>query len=122
MPTNLYGPADNFDLGTSHVLPALIRKAHEAKLAGAKSMTIWGTGTPRREFLHVDDCADALVFLLKSYSDYDHINVGSGSDVSILELTQLVCEVVGFEGEILHDLSKPDGTPRKLLSAALFRA
>jgi GDP-L-fucose synthase len=122
MPTNLYGPGDNFDLGTSHVLPALIRKAHEAKLARTKSVTIWGTGTPRREFLHVDDCADALVFLLKSYSEYEHINVGSGSDVSILDLTKLVCEVVGFEGEIVHDLSKPDGTPRKLMSAAKLSA
>jgi GDP-L-fucose synthase len=122
MPTNLYGPGDNFDLGSSHVLPALIRKTHEAKLAGAKSMTIWGTGTPRREFLHVDDCADALVFLLKSYSEYEHINVGSGEDVSILDLTKLVCEVVGFEGEIVHDLSKPDGTPRKLMSAAKLSA
>ena len=122
MPTNLYGPGDNFDLGTSHVLPALIRKAHEAKLARTKSVTIWGTGTPRREFLHVDDCADALVFLLKSYSEYEHINVGSGEDVSILDLTKLVCEVVGFEGEIVHDLSKPDGTPRKLMSAAKLSA
>jgi len=122
MPTNLYGPGDNFDLGTSHVLPALIRKGHEAKLTGAKSLTIWGTGKPRREFLHVDDCADALVFLLKSYSEYEHVNVGSGEDISILDLTKLVCEVVRFEGEILHDLSKPDGTPRKLMSAAKLSA
>jgi GDP-L-fucose synthase len=122
MPTNLYGPGDNFDLASGHVLPALIRKAHEAKLSGAASIAIWGTGTPRREFLHVDDCADALVFLLETYSDALHVNVGSGEDLSILELAQLVCEVVGFEGTIVHDLSKPDGTPRKLMSAARLRA
>jgi GDP-L-fucose synthase len=121
MPTNLYGPGDNFDLSSSHVLPALIRKAHEAKLNGDKSITIWGTGTPRREFLHADDCADALVFLLKHYSEAEHINVGSGEDLSILELTQLVCQIVGFEGAIEHDLSKPDGTPRKLMSADKLR-
>jgi GDP-L-fucose synthase len=122
MPTNLYGPGDNFDLKTSHVLPALIRKAHEAKQRGDNEIVVWGTGTPRREFLHVDDCADALVFLLKRYSEYEHINVGSGEDISILDLTRLVCEVVGFNGEIVHDLSKPDGTPRKLMSAARIRA
>ncbi|HEU5096173.1 MAG TPA: GDP-L-fucose synthase [Reyranella sp.] len=122
MPTNLYGPGDNFDLKTSHVLPALIRKAHEAKLRGDKQIVVWGTGTPRREFLHVDDCADALVFLLGRYSEAEHINVGSGEDVSILELTRLVCDVVGFSGEIVHDLSKPDGTPRKLMSADKLRA
>lgn len=117
MPTNLYGPGDNFDLQTSHVLPALIRKAHEAKLSGAKTIEIWGTGSPRREFLHADDCADAIVFLMKNYSDIPHVNIGSGSDLTIWELTQLVCEVVGFEGEIIKDSSKPDGTPRKLMSA-----
>ena len=122
MPTSLYGPGDNFDPTSSHVIPALIRKAHEAKLSGAASIGIWGTGTPRREFLHVDDCADALVFLLKTYSDAVHVNVGSGEDLSILELTRLVCGVVGFEGTIVHDLSKPDGTPRKLMSAARLRA
>ncbi len=121
MPTNLYGPGDNFDLKSSHVLPALIRKAHNAKVEGASSITVWGTGTPRREFLHADDCADALVFLLKTYSDAEHVNVGFGEDVSILELTQLVCSVVGFTGEIIHDLSKPDGTPRKLMSADKLR-
>lgn len=121
MPTNLYGPGDNFDLTSSHVMPALIRKAHEAKLRGDNSMTVWGTGTPRREFLHVDDCADALVFLLKTYSEDEHINVGSGDDLSIIELTHMVCEIVGFEGEIVHDLSKPDGTPRKLMSADKLR-
>lgn len=116
MPTNLYGSGDNFDLQSSHVLPALIRKAHEAKLAGAKAITIWGTGNPRREFLHADDVADALIFLLKTYSDDEHVNVGSGEDISILELAKLVCGVVGFKGEILHDRSKPDGTMRKLMS------
>ena len=118
MPTNLYGPGDNFDLKSSHVLPALIRKAHEAKLSAAKEIVVWGTGTPRREFLHVSDCADALVHLLKTYSGAEHVNVGVGEDISILELTRLVAEIVGFAGEIVHDLSKPDGTPRKLLSVA----
>jgi len=122
MPTNLYGPGDNFDLKASHVLPALIRKAHEAKLAGAPSIKIWGTGTPRREFLHVDDLADACVFLLKTYSGDEHVNVGSGSDVTILELTEMVKAAVGFEGEIVRDTSKPDGTPRKLMSADKLRA
>lgn len=121
MPTNLYGPGDNFDLNTSHVMPALIRKAHEAKLRGDKEIVMWGTGTPRREFLHADDCADALIFLLKNYSGYEHVNVGSGEDVTILELTKLVCKVVGFDGEIVHDLTKPDGTPRKLMSADKLR-
>jgi GDP-L-fucose synthase len=122
MPTNLYGQGDNFDLNSSHVLPALIRKAHEAKLAGAASLTIWGTGSPRREFLNADDCADACVHLMKTYSDFEHVNVGSGEDVTILELAQLVCEVVGFEGTIVTDTSKPDGTPRKLMSADKLRA
>ncbi len=121
MPTNLYGPGDNFDLTSSHVLPALIRKAHEAKTRGDKEIVIWGTGTPRREFLHADDCADALVFLMKTYSDESHVNVGSGEDISILDLTKLICEIVGFKGEIKHDLSKPDGTPRKLMSAEKLR-
>lgn len=122
MPTNLYGPGDNFDLANSHVLPALIRKAHEAKLAGARSIEIWGTGTPRREFLHVDDLAEACVLLLQNYSDEEHINIGSGDDLPIIELAQLVCEVVGFEGAITRDLSKPDGTPRKLMSGAKIAA
>ena len=121
MPTNLYGPGDNFDLGTSHVLPALIRKAHEAKLTGAASFTIWGSGTPRREFLHADDCADACVHLMKVYSDTDHVNVGSGEDITIRELAALVAEEVGFKGDILYDSSKPDGTPRKLMSAQRLR-
>lgn len=121
MPTNLYGPGDNFDLQSSHVMPALLRKAHEAKQAGASSITIWGTGTPRREFLHVDDCADACVHLMKQYSDAEHVNVGSGEDLTIWDLTRLVCDVVGFEGEILRDETKPDGTPRKLMSADKIR-
>ena len=122
MPTNLYGPGDNFDLESSHVLPALIRKVHEAKLRGDRAVTVWGTGAPRREFLHADDCADALVFLLKTYSGDLHINVGSGTDVTILELAQMICRIVGFTGAIEHDLTKPDGTPRKLMSAERLRA
>lgn len=122
MPTNLYGPGDNFDLQSSHVLPALIRKVHEAKLRGDRAVTVWGTGAPRREFLHADDCADALVFLLKTYSGDLHINVGSGTDVTILELAHLVCRIVGFTGAVEHDLTKPDGTPRKLMSAERLRA
>ena len=116
MPTNLYGPGDNFDLKGSHVLPALIRKAHEAKEAGADSIEIWGTGSPRREFLHVDDLADGAVFLLKEYSGEEHVNLGSGTDLPIIELAEMVCEVVGFDGAITKDTSKPDGTPRKLMS------
>ncbi len=122
MPTNLYGPGDNFDLTSSHVLPALLRKAHEAKLAGDSQMVVWGSGTPRREFLHVDDCADALIYLLQTYSDNQHVNVGSGDDVSIIELVRLIVGVVGFTGEVAPDLSKPDGTPRKLMSADRLRA
>lgn len=122
MPTNLYGPGDNFDLESSHVMAALIRKAHDAKTRGDRTLTVWGTGTPRREFLHVDDCADALVFLLKTYSGHDHVNVGSGEDLSILELARLVMEVVGFSGEIELDRTRPDGTPRKLMSARKLRA
>ncbi|RAK52638.1 GDP-L-fucose synthase [Phenylobacterium deserti] len=121
MPTNLYGPGDNFDLNSSHVLPALIRKAHEAKVANDPAITIWGTGTPRREFLHADDCADALIFLLKTYSDFEHVNVGSGEDIAIGDLARLVCDVVGFQGEIRNDTSKPDGTPRKLMSGDKLR-
>jgi GDP-L-fucose synthase len=121
MPTNLYGLFDNFDLTSSHVLPALIRKAHEAKLRGDSELVIWGTGTPRREFLYADDCADALVHLAKTYSGDEHVNVGSGSDVTILELAEIVKEVVGFTGEIVRDTSKPDGTPRKLMSGDKLR-
>ena len=122
MPTNLYGPGDNYDLNSSHVIPALIRKAHEARLSDAKSMEMWGTGSPRREFLHVDDCADALVHLMKVYSGEGHVNVGSGDDVTIEELTRTVMTAVGFEGELTRDLSKPDGAPRKLMAADKLRA
>jgi GDP-L-fucose synthase len=115
MPTNLYGPNDNFDLETSHVLPALIRKFHEAKVNDEDEVVIWGTGNPKREFLHVDDLADALLFLMNNYDGDQFVNVGVGKDISILELAKLIKEIVGFEGEIVNDLSKPDGTPRKLL-------
>ncbi|MDR9771710.1 GDP-L-fucose synthase [Rhizobium hidalgonense] len=121
MPTNLYGPGDNFDLDSSHVMPALIRKAHEAKINRQREICIWGTGTPRREFLHVDDCADACLHLMKTYSAESHVNIGSGEDIAILELAHLVSKVVGFEGKITHDPTKPDGTPRKLLSVDKLR-
>ncbi|GMV68737.1 MAG: GDP-L-fucose synthase [Pseudomonadota bacterium] len=122
MPTNLYGPGDNFHLANSHVLPALIRKFHEAKAAGAGEVVVWGSGTPRREFLHVDDLADACVFLMQRYDDERIVNVGVGEDVSILELATLVQRVVGFEGRIVLDPSKPDGTPRKLLDVSRINA
>jgi GDP-L-fucose synthase len=122
MPTNLYGPGDNFDLESSHVLPALIRKAHEAKLADADSITLWGSGTPRREFLHVDDLADGCIHLLTHYSGEEHVNLGSGTDLTINELAQAVCRVVGFEGRIDRDTSKPDGTPRKLMDGSKIAA
>jgi GDP-L-fucose synthase len=122
MPTNLYGPNDNFDLQTSHVLPAMLRKFHEAVARGEGTVTIWGSGTPRREFLHVDDCADALVFLMKHYSAPEHINVGTETDVTIRELADMVAEIVGFTGRIELDRTKPDGTPRKLMSAARLSA
>jgi GDP-L-fucose synthase len=122
MPTNLYGPEDNFDLATSHVLPALMRKAHEAKTSDAKEMVVLGSGRPLREFLHVDDCADALVFLMTRYSGDEHVNVGSGSDISIAELARLVAEAVGFGGELVFDASKPDGTPRKLMDGSRLKA
>ncbi|KAL8249026.1 hypothetical protein R6Q59_005894 [Mikania micrantha] len=115
MPTNLYGPNDNFHPENSHVLPALMRRFHEAKVSGAKEVVVWGSGSPLREFLHVDDLADSVVFLLENYSDLEHVNVGSGKEVSIKELAELVKEVVGFEGELVWDTSKPDGTPRKLM-------
>ena len=122
MPTNLYGPNDNFDPETSHVLPALIRRFHEARESGADEVTVWGSGTPRREFLHVDDLADALVFLMHNYDGDQFINVGVGVDVSIRELAELVGRVVGFEGEIVFDTTKPDGTPRKLMDVSRLNA
>lgn len=122
MPTNLYGANDNFDLATSHVLPALIRKFHEAATSGAGSVTLWGSGTPRREFLHVDDLAEALLLLLCSYDEPDIVNVGTGKDIAIRELAELVADVVGFEGTIELDRSKPDGTPRKLLDVSRLTA
>lgn len=122
MPTNLYGPGDNYDLDSGHVIPALIRKAHEAKRSGARKITIWGTGIPRREFMHVDDLADACVFLLQNYSDEAPINVGSGQEVTIARLAAIVCEVVGFSGSIECDTSKPDGTPRKLMDSSRLAA
>ena len=115
MPTNLYGPGDNFDLQNSHVLPALIRKFHEAKKAAAPSVTVWGTGSPRREFLYVDDLADACVYLMREYSSPEIVNVGWGRDISIAELAEMIREIVGYQGKIEFDTSKPDGTPRKLL-------
>ena len=118
MPTNLYGPNDNFDLATSHVLPALIRKFHEAKVSGAKEVVVWGTGRPKREFLYVDDLADAALFLMQNYSAAEIINVGVGEDISIADLAAMISEVVGFEGELVFDKSKPDGTPRKLLDVS----
>ena len=121
MPTNLYGPGDNFDLKTAHVLPALIRRFHEAREAGAPSVALWGTGSPRREFLHVDDLAAACLRLLDVYDEPEHINVGVGSDVTIAELAGLVAEVVGYSGDLEWDTSKPDGTPRKLLDVSRIR-
>lgn len=120
-PTNLYGPGDNYNLDTSHVIPALLRKAHEAKQSGAYSMTVWGTGKPLREFLHVDDLADAVVFLIKNYDSEIPVNVGSGQEVSIAELVRLICSTVGFEGDITFDSSRPDGTPRKLSDTSRLR-
>lgn len=118
MPTNIYGPGDNFDLTTSHVLPALIRKFHEAKEAGMDEVVVWGSGTPRREFLHVDDLADAILFLMDHHESSKIVNVGTGEDVTILDLAQLIGRAVGFEGQIAFDTSKPDGTPRKLLDVS----
>lgn len=122
MPTNLYGPGDNFNLEQAHVVPALLRKAHDAKLNGERTLMVWGSGAPRREFLHVDDCADALVYLLQHYSDGPHVNIGCGSDVSIRELADLVLKTVGFEGDLTFDTRKPDGTPRKLMDASKLTA
>jgi len=122
MPTNLYGPNDNFDLETSHVLAALLRKAHDAKSRNARELVVWGSGTPRREFLHVDDLASACLFLLEKYDSPEIINVGCGEDISIRELAELICDVVGFDGELAWDATKPDGTPRKLLDITKLRA
>ena len=122
MPTNLYGPGDNFDLEKSHVLPAMIRKFHEAKLSGADQVTLWGTGSPLREFLHVDDLADACLFLLEKYDEAGIINIGVGEDLKIAELADIVRDVVGFEGEIVYDTAKPDGTPRKLVDTSRINA
>ena len=122
MPTNLYGPGDNFDLNNSHVLPALIRKFHEAKIAGSPAVTLWGSGTPRREFLYVDDLADACLFLLRNYDEPEIINIGVGEDLSIAELAGLVRAVVGFQGKIEYDASKPEGTPRKLVDTSKINA
>ena len=121
MATNLYGPGDNFDLEKSHVIPALMRKAHEAKLAGAKTMTVWGTGTPLREFLHVDDMAAAARYCLENDTPYSMVNVGSGEEVTIADLTRLICKVVGFQGDLIFDSEKPDGTPRKLADSSRLR-
>ena len=122
MPTNLYGPNDNYDLATSHVLPALLRKAHEAKLRGDKELVVWGTGTPRREFLYVDDLADACVFLMKQGYTGSLLNIGTGQDVTIRELAEIIMDVVGFTGRIVFDVSKPDGTMRKVLDVSRLNA
>ncbi|MBY6241739.1 GDP-L-fucose synthase [Methylosinus sp. Sm6] len=122
MPCNLYGPNDNFDLETSHVLPALMRKLHEAKLAGAREIVVWGTGTPLREFLHVDDLARGVVHCLDHYDDYPHINCGAGSEVSIREIAETMARVVGFDGRLVFDTTKPDGTPRKIMDSSRIQA
>ncbi|MEJ7766477.1 MAG: GDP-L-fucose synthase [Chitinophagaceae bacterium] len=122
MPTNLYGTNDNYDLNNSHVLPALIRKMHEAKMSQARSVTIWGTGKPLREFLHADDLADACYFLMQNYNEPEFVNVGVGFDISIYDLALMIKDIVGFEGEIGRDLSKPDGTPRKLMDVSKLTA
>jgi GDP-L-fucose synthase len=118
MPTNLYGPGDNYDLEAAHVLPALLRKIHEAKQSGAPTVEVWGTGTPRREFLHADDLADAIIFATKHHTGEQHLNVGVGADISIRELAELIADVVGWQGELVFDTSMPDGTPRKLLDVS----
>ena len=129
MPTNLYGPNDNFDLNTSHVLPALLRKFHEAKINGQRSVTIWGTGKPLREFMYVDDLAEGLCYLMEKVDAkdlYDHnlsfLNIGTGKDLTIAELAKMISEIVGFKGEIVYDSTKPDGTPRKLLDVSRINA
>ena len=122
MPTNLYGPNDNFNFQTSHVLPALLRKAHVAKVTGAEELVVWGSGTPRREFLHVDDMASACIHLMGSYDEPEIINIGTGEDISIYDLASMICEIVGFTGKLVFDSSKPDGTPRKLLDVSKLNA
>lgn len=122
MPTNLYGPNDNFDLNSSHVLPAMIRKFHDAKTHKKRAVTLWGTGSPRREFLHVDDLADACLFLINNYNESEIINIGAGEDITIKELAEIIKKVVSYEGEIIWDTSKPDGTPRKLLDVSKLKA
>lgn len=122
MPTNLYGPGDNFDLQSSHVLPALLRKFHEARVNGSPEVVVWGSGSPRREFLHVDDLADAAVFLMRNYNEPEIVNVGTGTDVTIRELAEMVARVTGFAGRLVFDASKPDGTPRKLLDVGRLTA
>jgi len=122
MPTNLYGPNDNYDLNNSHVLPALLRKFHEAKESNTNSVTVWGTGTPRREFMHADDMADACVYLMKNYDKEKFVNLGVGTDVSIKELAYLIKEIVGYKGEIIFDTTKPDGTPRKLMDVSYLHS
>jgi GDP-L-fucose synthase len=121
MPTNLYGPEDNFDLTSSHVLPALLRKFHEGKLAKAPAVTIWGTGKPKREFLYVEDLADAAVFLMNTYESEEIVNVGTGEDVSIRELAEMISEITGYQGKLVFDETKPDGTPRKLLDVTRLK-
>ena len=122
MPCNLYGPNDNFNLQTSHVLPALIRKFHEAKLSGSREVVVWGTGAPLREFLHVDDLAKGVVFCLDHYDEYEHINCGAGFDVTIREIAETIARVVGFDGQLVFDTTKPDGTPRKIMDSTRIRA
>ncbi len=122
MPTNLYGPNDHYDLKNSHVLPALIRKFHEAKINQEPFVTIWGTGEPKREFLHVDDLADACVFLMEKYNEPGLVNVGTGTDLSILELAELIARITGYSGSIQKDISKPDGTPRKLMDVSKMKS
>lgn len=122
MPTNLYGPNDNYDLNTSHVLPAMVRKFHEAKLNGSKEVVIWGTGSPRREFLHADDLADACMFLMDHYNEGGFVNIGVGEDIEIRELARLISDIVGYKGSIVQDTSKPDGTPRKLMDVSKLHA
>jgi GDP-L-fucose synthase len=122
MPCNLYGPNDNFNLQTSHVLPALIRKFHEAKLSGSREVVVWGTGAPLREFLHVDDLAKGVVFCLDHYDEYEHINCGAGLDVTIREIAETIARVVGFDGQLVFDTTKPDGTPRKIMDSTRIRA